>query len=100
MPIVTCRSCCANMDGKGTLDGRNRSSGFFAGAFPQGSMGRERPPQGVLRKCELRNSPVPDPGTKKGGAPVHLRFPRAALRTRDYAAVTDGKEKRSGKSSL
>ena len=36
------------------------------------------PPQRVLRKCELRNTPAPAPGSKKGGvAPVHLRFPRA-----------------------
>ena len=31
-------------------------------------MGRERPSQEVLRKCELRNAAVPDPGSEKGGS--------------------------------
>ena len=34
----------------------------------QGLMGRERPSQGALRKCDLRNAAVPDPGSKKGGS--------------------------------
>ena len=34
----------------------------------QGLMGRERPSQGVLRKCEWRNTPAPAPGSKKGGS--------------------------------
>ena len=41
------------------LDDDNRSSGIFAGAFPQGLLGRERPCQGVLRNCKLRNAAVP-----------------------------------------
>ena len=31
-------------------------------------MGRERPSQGVLRKCKLRRTPAPDSGTEKGGS--------------------------------
>ena len=50
------------------FEGHNRSSGIFVGAFPQGSLGRERPSQGVLRKCDLRNAAVPDSGSKKGGS--------------------------------
>ena len=39
-------------------------------------MRRERPSQGVLRKCELRNTTVPDPGSKKGGSlPSTSDFP-------------------------
>ena len=49
-------------------------------AFPQGYLGRERPSQGVLRKCELRNATVHDTG--RGGAPVHLRLPRAGAGVR------------------
>ena len=30
-------------------------------------MGRERPSQGVLRKCKLRSTAAPDPGSEKGG---------------------------------
>ena len=37
-------------------------------AFPQGSMGRERPSERVLRKCELSNAAMPDPGSNKGGS--------------------------------
>ena len=51
----------------------------------QGLMGRERPSQGVLRKCELRNATVPDPGSKKGGSlPSTSDFPVRARRTREY----------------
>ena len=36
-------------------------------AFPPGIERRERPPQGVLRKRKLRNTPAPAPGRKRGG---------------------------------
>ena len=51
-------------------------------AFPQGELGRERPSQGALRKCELRNAPRPIRAAKRGVAPVHLRFPRAGAAVR------------------
>ena len=56
-------------------------TGVISGLPAKGYFGRERPPQGVLRKCKLRHTPAPAPGRKKGGvAPVHLHFPRAATR--------------------
>ena len=39
----------------------------WQGPSRQGLMGRERPSQGVLRKCELCNAAVPDPGSEKEG---------------------------------
>ncbi len=35
--------------------------------LPSGINGTGAPPQGVLRKCELRNTPAPAAGSKKGG---------------------------------
>ena len=55
----------------------------------QGYFGRERPPQGVLRRCELRNAPVPAPGGKKGGSlPSTSDFP-VRHRGPDNMDVTD-----------
>ena len=64
------------------LSERSPCSVVFLRAFPQGLMGRERPSQGVLRQCKLRHTPTPDSGSKKGGAPVHLHFPRAGAGVR------------------
>ena len=73
------------------LDVHNRSSGIFSEAFPQGYFGRERPPQGVWRRCKLRHTPAPAPGRKRGGvAPVHLRFPRAAPPSREAIRNPNG----------
>ncbi len=66
------------------FDGHNRASGISSGAFPQGSLGRERPPQGVLRRCKLRHTPVPAPGSKTGGSlPSTSAFPVRARRSRE-----------------
>ena len=43
------------------------ATGVISGLPAQGYLGRERPLQGVLRKCKLRNTPAPAPGSKKGG---------------------------------
>ena len=63
-------------------------------------MGRERPSQGVLRKCELRNAAVPDPGTKKGGSlPSTSDFPVLAPPFVDLG-VTTSRNGRSGNSPV
>ena len=50
----------------------------------QGYLGRERPPQGVLSRCKLRNTPAPAPGRKKGGSlPSTSAFPVRARRSRE-----------------
>ena len=47
------------------------------GPSRQGYFGRERPSQGVRRKCKLCRTPAPRFGHRKGGgAPVHLRTSR------------------------
>ena len=39
-------------------------------------MGRERPSQAVPRKCKLRDTAAPDPGSEKGGSlPSTSDFP-------------------------
>ena len=61
-------------DSPGTRDSRSD----LLGAFPPGiiEMGATPPPQAVLRKCELRNTAVPAPGSKKGGSlPSTSDFP-------------------------
>ena len=84
----------------GAFEGHNMFSGIFAGAFPQGSMGRERPSQGVLRKCDLRNTAVPDPGTEKGGSlPSTSDFPVRAPAFGDLV-VTTSRKGRSGNSPV
>ncbi len=50
----------------------------------EGYFGRERPPQGVLRRCKLRHTPAPAPGRKKGGSlPSTSAFPVRARRSRE-----------------
>ena len=42
------------------------------------------PPEGVLRKCKLRRTPAPAPGSKKGGSlPSTSDFPVRARRSRE-----------------
>ena len=67
------------------FEGHNKSSGIFAGAFPQGPLRRERPLPGNGTPVHISRPRCADPGGKKGGvAPVHLRFPRSARRSREY----------------
>ncbi len=58
------------------------------------------PPEGVLRKCELRSTPAPAPGSKKGGSlPSTSVFPVRAPASGNLAVTTSGKG-RSGKSPV
>ena len=53
-------------------------------AFPTGIFWKGATPQGVLRRCKLRNTPAPAPGRKKGGSlPSTSAFPVRARRSRE-----------------
>ena len=71
-------------------------TGVISGLPARGYFGRERPPQGVLRKCELRSTPAPAPGSKKGGSlPSTSAFPVRAPASGNLV-VTTGRKGRSG----
>ncbi len=47
------------------------------------------PPQGALRKCELRNTPAPAAGSKKGGRSRPAPISPSGHPVADNMAVTD-----------
>ena len=74
-------------------------TGVISG-LPAGIIETGAPPQGVLRQCECRKTPAPDPGSKKGGAlPSTSVFPVRAPLFGDLA-VTTRRNGRSGNSPV